>query len=847
MAENNSTDERPYEDLLDIADSEGTPERTNMFRAMLSLMMQELSTDFQEEEATQDGIFEEAMFLQHVKSRQNEEAPAIVSAELPLPQVAYVKYAIFYNHQKKIRESASSLSTMFAQTMGASHQHGTLVLSPENLCQIRLREIATRINYIHTGRILFAKTVYFDPVRQVGTSVLVEDDAGDLIMLSLYNFIPNDVEPSAVLPIGTRLAVLEPYMKRGRDSQQGELMLRCDNPQFVMRFENDEVWNAAKAGQFVTELVASVHEKDVDLLRTKGNTAFRQGQHERAMKIYTKALNVITSQNGAGTSKTSLEVHTAILSNRAACMISLEKWEEAEDECQRVLALQPEHLKARFRLAHSLLNLQQTVAAEKILQGLKRVKSIKKEVSKLLRVTQNATVEQTSGKFDFIAMKREARFGERAFHGNFLSKKIAIGVSIAEWGRGVVAKAPLKENELLMASRAFVFVHESICSARKELSFDPSGKKMHDSTRSELERRVIRLLQNRPALGSKFYYLSGGKKYKDCRSLGDSMKLDIPRIKAILNCNVFGTSMIGTDELLWLLEADEKCHNGAPPRMMSNGCVRATGLWLNESLFNHSCTPNCTFVTIGSFMFVRATRPIETGEQLFVSYRPTETSYKEDTEGFSTWITLKEGFVCQCQRCSWLRSHPDLGRMNTEVILAYRKGIEAIRKRGLAMGLAADEVLPPQRRAEIMAAHESLPFEVQHSTVALCNILCGSSLATRNHARGALQAFERAAEIGYAVRGGGPQTDRVMDLWRIAGAALNCGGREDKKRAEEVLHEAWKNCFSISALSVSDFVECTLRRCLPFWKDTQGHEMRRREIILRRMAENAAKGTSRSS
>ena len=61
--------------------------------------------------------------------------------------------------------------------------------------------------------------------------MFVEDSAGDRIELSLY-YVHEEQDPRQLLPVGSYLAVLEPYMRHTRDDPvKGGLVLRCDNPQ----------------------------------------------------------------------------------------------------------------------------------------------------------------------------------------------------------------------------------------------------------------------------------------------------------------------------------------------------------------------------------------------------------------------------------------------------------------------------------------------------------------------------------------------------------------------------------------------------------------------------------------
>jgi hypothetical protein len=62
-----------------------------------------------------------------------------------------------------------------------------------SLTPISVRGIAEQINCIRTGRVLFATLVGPPAFRIVGTNVLLEDEHGDVMQLSLYNSVPEQV------------------------------------------------------------------------------------------------------------------------------------------------------------------------------------------------------------------------------------------------------------------------------------------------------------------------------------------------------------------------------------------------------------------------------------------------------------------------------------------------------------------------------------------------------------------------------------------------------------------------------------------------------------------------------
>ena len=110
---------------------------------------------------------------------------------------------------------------------------------------ITLAEIVTRGNIIHHDRALFAKTL-FTPFRINATNLLLVDQNGDPMMLSLYNFVRPQQDPADLFPDGSFVALVEPYCKFSRDDPKaGQLMLRCDNPEACVLFKTVEEWLSA--------------------------------------------------------------------------------------------------------------------------------------------------------------------------------------------------------------------------------------------------------------------------------------------------------------------------------------------------------------------------------------------------------------------------------------------------------------------------------------------------------------------------------------------------------------------------------------------------------------------------
>lgn len=99
---------------------------------------------------------------------------------------------------------------------------------------------------------------------------------------------------------------------------------------------------------------------------------------------------------------------------------------------------------------------------------------------------------------------------------------------------------------------------------------------------------------------------------------------------------------------------------------------RSIGIWSFISHINHSCISNVGRSFLGDMQIIRATRDIEAGADLLISYRPALPFefYDDAKERLGGW-----GFVCDCALCLDRKTTP-------KKVLLERK-------------LLSNEILPP--------------------------------------------------------------------------------------------------------------------------------------------------------
>jgi hypothetical protein len=111
--------------------------------------------------------------------------------------------------------------------------------------------------------------------------------------------------------------------------------------------------------------------RSIESLRQQGNTFLKRGASGKAVRCYSRALDSIerlrSTVHGADTSELE-ETEALLLSNRAAALYNLLRFQEALDDANRCVALRPQWAKAHRRRGQSLLHLGNLEAAADALQ-----------------------------------------------------------------------------------------------------------------------------------------------------------------------------------------------------------------------------------------------------------------------------------------------------------------------------------------------------------------------------------------------------------------------------------------------------------------------------------------------
>jgi hypothetical protein len=280
-------------------------------------------------------------------------------------------------------------------------------------------------------------------VRRVALQLKVEDPNGDVILVSLYNFPGLFLADLKVLnahfPIGTVMAIREPWMKMSAASSHPSAFIRVDSPSDIVILEPSHPtlhairWKTLPVVYRHT-LVTALQWKDL------GTKFFKDGLFVPAALAWSRGIDNDPS------------MHTLRL-NRSQAYIRLEWFSAALADGTHVLSslesLPQMEKKASYRAACAEYGLQRysgTLARLELLEEDTEVKSLKSRCHQRL-------LEATKGQYDWLRMFQDGQASvPRLDVAEFVHSAIAVSaIPNRGGGRGIVATHHIRTGDLLVS------------------------------------------------------------------------------------------------------------------------------------------------------------------------------------------------------------------------------------------------------------------------------------------------------------------------------------------------------------------------------------------------------------
>lgn len=457
---------------------------------------------------------------------------------------------------------------------------------------------------------------------------MVQDEAGDDTE-RLEACLHKTRHGEDILESASVFVIKEPYFTI---TDQGEATLRVDHPSDLIAYRDDINSNNLTPANGVNghdENAPAAAEKIARACKDQGNAALGQKDLPLAHAKYTEGLKVAKQDV---VSNTIPDLARDISRNRAHVNLLLKQYDEAKsDASSSIIGREDERSKeldskAYFRAGLAAYNLGDYDAAKHFFRERQKLLPGDKEAKVYLRNIRMRFDEQETGRHDLKKFRAGlSRARPRVDAANFIAKT-EVQDSPGR-GRGLFATCDIPSGEIVMCEKAFCLVwgHES--EALTAMTFDVRDDKIRVSPIG-LARSIVQKLLNNPSQIDRVMELFGDYQGdgKHIPRTEDGPVVDIFRVHDIMSRNAFGPGSQYGEE---------------------SASHASTGLWIWAAHINHSCVANSQKEFIGDLIVVRATRPITTGEELFISYEESSDYDARQTALMTTW-----GFACNCPLCA---------------------------------------------------------------------------------------------------------------------------------------------------------------------------------------------------
>lgn len=529
------------------------------------------------------------------------------------------KNQLVRKHEQAMKVFGQSFGVQLSYQSNNTLTKGNVNLIAENC--VNIRTLVGHLDSTLRGKFFLCRSLV-PPFKTTAIQCLVDDPIGaEAVRLSLYNFPSDDSNLLEAIPVGTILAIKNPWLKTNNDGGCG---LRVENPQNVMIVDDEmlkKLFPALVWGEDVPIQYRHLCEKKTAAEWMEvGNARFTEGKFRAAVEAYTKGL-VIEPKNAD------------ILTKKASAYLCLRYFYRALEYSDKALKMDPKNLEGKHTHAKALCGLKRYSDAVRFIE---KVSVESSDFVNLLANIKKLQLQHTTGEYDLMALYK----GHQKHHENF-----ADFVGALEFVKGkqskVVATADIKAGELLMANQAFAVAYPDSTNVATSINFEKRqvNPAQHDLLVSEIAEK----LKIEPEWRAAVYELNVGDKQVD------TTLVDMETIRDVVSEHSFGgfiNSIAGRS-----IEIDSPL------------VKEASGLWLLPSLINHSCwDANCNWLTFGDIFLLRSLKPIKKGEEILITFCDPTESLENRVEKVKTPDRRCECSLCQSDRSETTKTHKDRRR-----------------------------------------------------------------------------------------------------------------------------------------------------------------------------------------
>jgi tetratricopeptide (TPR) repeat protein len=514
--------------------------------------------------------------------------------------------------KKHALKDRSSLCKQF-NTDCVSHEHDQIYVFGNERCSKKPLNTLSPIKLddmmapnVHSGSYLLCRTV---SKATACILVLIEDMDGNVEILQMQNLVKSS-DLNEFMPEGTLLIIKEPCLKYGLYFSMPYIC--CDSPSDVIVIDEHNCL------LIDTHWFKRYDRADFDGFKVNGGHFYRIGKYESALRSYRKALSIV--QNDA-----------VIHANMSAVLFKLERYKESYEHAECSYELMHTD-KALYRMGQSAYELRKWKLA---IDKFKLVEDASVTIGKIAQCDQRLD-EAANANYDWLTMYTTSQNSQKTtrLHVADYVGPVKV-VDIDGKGRGLVATRNVKPGELLLVSKAFSSAYISECGAMCS-SYNTVTNQLSTPSEYLNMRNAMINLKNNCESAMDLYGLYCGNGSSGNGKL-DASIVDVDRIEKICLFNAFIGDSVAENNLI--------------------------GLWLYQSLINHSCYANAYRTFYADIMVVRSIKFICKDDEVTFEYIDVSLPLTERVRQLHDCYQ----FMCDCGLCKTDKA--DVEYQKREVLL----------------------------------------------------------------------------------------------------------------------------------------------------------------------------------
>lgn len=342
--------------------------------------------------------------------------------------------------------------------------------------------------------------------------------------------------------------------------------------------------------------------------RTHGGVLFAKRDFCGAINVYEEGLSRRVERNDLNAAIIKLNLALAYLKVEmpGTALLRLE-------ECDKALLDDKQKPKHAYRRALALYAMAKYDECLHHLCESQTLDESTPDWCSLLQQVKARLLETSAGSYDWPGIY------ERILEGNPSQISDYVGptkvVNQGSKGLGVITTRPLAAGELLLVSNPLATAGQNGKLDCHTLGLNLASKSLDPCSTMDVIAAVYQKLKGQPELRVPLETLFAGQPFKR-RSLAegsyaernDQGFVDAGRLEGIVTYNSFKPQCITTP-----------LYSQQSVSMPEDDMKSATALYHLPSFVNHSCLGNASFIFLGSVLVVRATRALQSGEEVLFS------------------------------------------------------------------------------------------------------------------------------------------------------------------------------------------------------------------------------------